>query len=171
MLKGKCRVTALDSEGGNYIGDVEEGDLWYFPSGHPHSLQGLSEEGCEFLLIFDDGHFSEDSTFLLSDWVGMLCRITSWRARLTHLQPIRPALFFPRTFSYLRRSSPMFLPPRNTFSPDPFQALSRMKLPKSLVSRSRSSNLRIRCLPRSHCDFLQVRCELRTPPILRFRPQ
>lgn len=36
----------------------------YFPSGVPHSLQGLGENGTEFLLIFDDGHFSEESTFL-----------------------------------------------------------------------------------------------------------
>ena len=26
------------------------------------------EQGCEFLLVFDDGSFSENSTFLLSDW-------------------------------------------------------------------------------------------------------
>ena len=41
--------------------------MWNFPSGIPHSIQGL-EEGCEFLLIFDDGNFSEDSTFLITDW-------------------------------------------------------------------------------------------------------
>jgi oxalate decarboxylase family bicupin protein len=46
------------------------GDLWYFPSGHPHSLQGLSPNGTEFLLVFDDGNFSEDSTFLLTDWIA-----------------------------------------------------------------------------------------------------
>lgn len=46
-------------EGGNYIGDVKKGDLWYFPAGHPHSLQGIGPGGCEFLLIFDDGNFSE----------------------------------------------------------------------------------------------------------------
>lgn len=50
--------------------DLEEGDLWYFPAGHPHSLQGLSPNGTEFLLIFDNGGFSEESTFLLSDWMG-----------------------------------------------------------------------------------------------------
>jgi quercetin dioxygenase-like cupin family protein len=50
--------------------DLEAGDLWYFPAGHPHSLQGLSPNGTEFLLIFDDGHFSEESTFLLTDWMG-----------------------------------------------------------------------------------------------------
>jgi quercetin dioxygenase-like cupin family protein len=50
--------------------DLEAGDLWYFPAGHPHSLQGLSPNGTEFLLIFDNGQFSEESTFLLTDWMG-----------------------------------------------------------------------------------------------------
>jgi len=36
----------------------------------PHSLQGLGENGTEFLLIFDDGNFSEESTFILTDWLG-----------------------------------------------------------------------------------------------------
>lgn len=70
VLDGEVRVTALDYEGGNFIADVGKGDLWYFPSGVPHSLQGLSPNGTEFLLIFDDGRFSEESTFILSDWLG-----------------------------------------------------------------------------------------------------
>ncbi|KAF2180311.1 oxalate decarboxylase family bicupin [Zopfia rhizophila CBS 207.26] len=70
VLEGKVRITALDTEGGSFVDDLEKGDLWYFPSGHPHSLQGLSPNGTEFLLIFDDGHFSEDSTFLLTDWLA-----------------------------------------------------------------------------------------------------
>jgi oxalate decarboxylase len=41
--------------------------LWYFPAGIPHSIQGL-EEGCEFLLVFDDGNFSELSTFTITNW-------------------------------------------------------------------------------------------------------
>lgn len=70
VLDGEVRVTAIDYEGGNFIDDLKKGDLWYFPSGVPHSLQGLSENGTEFLLIFDDGNFSEDSTFILSDWLA-----------------------------------------------------------------------------------------------------
>ncbi|KAF9877114.1 oxalate decarboxylase family bicupin [Colletotrichum karsti] len=70
VLDGEVRVTALDYEGGNFIADVGKGDLWYFPSGVPHSLQGLSPNGTEFLLIFDDGRFSEESTFILSDWLA-----------------------------------------------------------------------------------------------------
>jgi oxalate decarboxylase len=67
MIAGRCRITAVDAEGRNFIGDVGPGDVWNFPAGIPHSIQGL-EEGCEFLLVFDDGDFSENETFLLSDW-------------------------------------------------------------------------------------------------------
>jgi oxalate decarboxylase len=68
ILYGTARVTAVDSDGRNFVGDLGPGDIWYFPSGTPHSIQGLGPDGCEFLLVFDDGGFDEDSTFLLSDW-------------------------------------------------------------------------------------------------------
>lgn len=67
MLDGRARITAVDEEGRNFADDIDVGGLWYFPSGIPHSIQAL-EEGCEFLLVFDDGHFSENSTFLITDW-------------------------------------------------------------------------------------------------------
>jgi oxalate decarboxylase len=67
MLAGAARITAVDAQGRNFIDDVGVGDLWNFPAGIPHSIQGL-EEGCEFLLVFDDGNFSENETFLISDW-------------------------------------------------------------------------------------------------------
>ncbi len=66
MLAGRCRITAVDEQGRTFIDDVGEGDLWNFPSVIPHSLQGL-EDGCEFLLVFDNGTFSENQTFLLTD--------------------------------------------------------------------------------------------------------
>ena len=69
MIYGKARVTLLDSDGTIFIDDVSEGDLWYFPAGFPHSIQGLGPDGCEFLLVFDEGGFSEYQTFLLSDWL------------------------------------------------------------------------------------------------------
>ena len=67
MLLGRARITAVDQDGRSFVDDVGGGDLWFFPAGIPHSIQGL-EDGCEFLLVFDDGGFSEDATFLLSDW-------------------------------------------------------------------------------------------------------
>jgi oxalate decarboxylase len=69
MLEGRARITAIDAEGRGFADDVGVGDLWYFPKGIPHAIQGLAG-GCEFLLVFDDGAFSEDATFLLSDWLA-----------------------------------------------------------------------------------------------------
>jgi oxalate decarboxylase len=67
---GSCRITVLDPSGQAYVADVNEGDLWFFPAGFPHSLQGLGPDGCEFILAFDNGHASEFSTLLLTDWIA-----------------------------------------------------------------------------------------------------
>jgi len=42
IISGTCRISVLDVEGGSYIDDLAEGDLWYFPTGYPHSIQGKS---------------------------------------------------------------------------------------------------------------------------------
>jgi oxalate decarboxylase len=67
MLAGSARITVIDPQGRNYIDDVGTGNIWNFPAGIPHSIQAL-EQGCEFLLVFDDGNFSENETFLITDW-------------------------------------------------------------------------------------------------------
>src|SRR5882757_3039198 len=68
LLYGNARITAVDAQGRNFVDDVGVGDLWYFPSGIPHSIQGLEPDGVEFLLVFDDGDFDENNTFNVSDW-------------------------------------------------------------------------------------------------------
>jgi oxalate decarboxylase len=70
MLYGSARITAIDANGKSFVADVAEGDLWYFPTGIPHSIQGLAPDGAEFLLVFDDGNFSEYATVLLSEWMA-----------------------------------------------------------------------------------------------------
>lgn len=70
MLNGKARITAVDQEGRSFVSDVGEGDLWLFPPGVPHSIQGLGPDGCRFLLVFDDGNFDEFHTFLITDWLA-----------------------------------------------------------------------------------------------------
>ncbi|MBT2284558.1 oxalate decarboxylase family bicupin [Paenibacillus polymyxa] len=67
MIWGTARITSVDQNGRNFIADVGPGDLWFFPKGLPHSIQGL-EDGCEFLLVFDDGSFSDLNTLSISDW-------------------------------------------------------------------------------------------------------
>jgi oxalate decarboxylase len=64
MSYGNCRVTVMDTAGRAYVADVKEGDLWYFPVGFPHSLQGLGPDGAEFILAFDKGEQS------VTDWVA-----------------------------------------------------------------------------------------------------
>jgi oxalate decarboxylase len=70
MTRGRCRITTIDFEGRSSIEDVEEGDLWYFPAGLPHSLQGLGPNGCEFVIAFDSGKQSESNTLLITDWIA-----------------------------------------------------------------------------------------------------
>jgi len=70
MTYGNCRVTILDTMGRPQVADVKEGDLWYFPAGFPHSLQGLRPDGCEFVIAFDNGDSSEFNTLLVSDWIA-----------------------------------------------------------------------------------------------------
>lgn len=69
MTAGSARITAVDQKGRGFVEDVHEGDLWLFPGGVPHSIQGLGPDGCQFLLVFNDGNFNEFETFLLTDWL------------------------------------------------------------------------------------------------------
>ncbi|KAL5357356.1 RmlC-like cupin domain-containing protein [Aspergillus floccosus] len=66
VLNGSCRIQAVNENGETFVDDVTEGDVWFFPPGVPHSIQAL-DAGVEFLLVFDDGSFSEDNTFLASE--------------------------------------------------------------------------------------------------------
>ena len=72
MLYGTARITAIDESGKSFVADTNKNDLWFFPSGVPHSIQGLNPDGCEFMLVFDDGDFSESETVLLSDAMAHL---------------------------------------------------------------------------------------------------
>src|SRR5262249_53200314 len=49
---------------------LHAGDVWYFPRGFGHSIQGIGSEDCLFVLVFDNGYFSEFGTFSITDWVG-----------------------------------------------------------------------------------------------------
>ncbi len=69
MIQGSARITAVDGAGRAFVDDVDQGDIFSFPGGIPHSIQGL-KGGCEFLLVFDDGKFSEFDTFLITDWLN-----------------------------------------------------------------------------------------------------
>jgi oxalate decarboxylase len=100
VLYGKARVTVMNPDGTMFIGDVEEGDLWIFPAGFPHSIQGLGPDGTEFLLVFNQGAFSEDGTMLLSEWIAhtppeILAKNTGLDASIFANAPAAPLYIFP----------------------------------------------------------------------------
>ncbi|WFU91409.1 cupin domain-containing protein (plasmid) [Rhizobium sp. CC1099] len=69
ILQGTARLTVVDPEGNLSIDDLVPGDVWLVPAGVPHSIQGM-EEGTEFLLVFDDGNFSENETLLITEYMA-----------------------------------------------------------------------------------------------------
>ncbi|CAH1658727.1 MULTISPECIES: cupin domain-containing protein [unclassified Chelatococcus] len=70
VISGNCRTTLLNPDGGAEIDTFGPGDVWYFPRGWGHSIQGIGPDECHFILIFDNGDFSEDHTFSITDWLS-----------------------------------------------------------------------------------------------------
>src|SRR4051812_36105242 len=68
--KGRVRTTVISPLSYTETNDFEPGDVWYFPRGHGHMLECLGDEPCHFVLIFDNGYFSEFGTFSITDWIG-----------------------------------------------------------------------------------------------------
>jgi len=73
ITAGKARLTVVDAARNLEVDDLEPGDMWLVPPGLPHSIQGL-EEGTEFVLVFDDGNFSENQTLLITELLAHLPR-------------------------------------------------------------------------------------------------
>jgi len=70
VLKGRVGTTAINPAGQTETNDFESGDIWYLPRGHAHILECLGNEPTHFILIFDNGYFSEFGTFSITDWIG-----------------------------------------------------------------------------------------------------
>jgi oxalate decarboxylase len=70
VVSGRVRTTVFDPQGRAEANDFDPGDIWYFPRGHGHMLECLGDAPCHFVLIFDNGYFSEFGTFSISDWIG-----------------------------------------------------------------------------------------------------
>ncbi len=51
-------MSAVDEFGRYQVEKLGYGDIWYFPKGAAHTVQGLDEEN-EYLLVFDDADFDK----------------------------------------------------------------------------------------------------------------
>lgn len=70
LYKGSLAISAVDEQGRNQYEVINEGDIWYFPKGMAHTVQGVGDEN-EFLLTFDDGDFTATgTTFNVADWIN-----------------------------------------------------------------------------------------------------
>jgi oxalate decarboxylase len=70
VIEGRVRTTVIDPRGDAETNDFGPGDVWFFPRGHGHMLECLGNKPCHFILIFDNGYFSEFGTFSITDWLG-----------------------------------------------------------------------------------------------------
>jgi len=70
VISGNARTTIIHPDGKSYIDNFGPGDVWYFPKGYGHSIQATGDTECHFILIFDNGNFSEDHTFSVTDFIA-----------------------------------------------------------------------------------------------------
>lgn len=70
VVSGTVRTTIIHPDGSSYVDNFEPGDVWYFPRGYGHSIQATGTTECHFILIFDNGNFSEDHTFSITDFIA-----------------------------------------------------------------------------------------------------
>ncbi|EHQ24888.1 cupin domain-containing protein [Mucilaginibacter paludis] len=70
VITGNARTTIIHPDGSAFIDNFGPGDVWYFPRGYGHSIQATGDKECHFILIFDNGNFSEDHTFSITDFIA-----------------------------------------------------------------------------------------------------
>ena len=70
VISGTVRTTIIHPDGTAYVDNFSPGDVWYFPKGYGHSIQATGDSECHFILIFDNGNFSEDHTFSITDFIA-----------------------------------------------------------------------------------------------------
>jgi quercetin dioxygenase-like cupin family protein len=58
VYSGSVQISAVDEFGRYQVENLNYGDIWYFPKGAAHTIQGLDEEN-EYLLVFDDADFDK----------------------------------------------------------------------------------------------------------------
>jgi oxalate decarboxylase len=109
--EGRVRTTVIDAYGHAETNDFEPGDIWYFPRGHGHMLECLGDKPSHFVLIFDNGYFSEFGTFSITDWIGH-----APRALLAKNFGVPESTFdkFPKTEVYFARGA---IPPERQTIP------------------------------------------------------
>ncbi|KXH32171.1 oxalate decarboxylase [Colletotrichum simmondsii] len=70
VYSGSIIIGAVGEDGKSQVEQLNYGDIWYFPKGAAHYVQGVAEES-EFLLAFDEADFDKiGTTFNIVDWLA-----------------------------------------------------------------------------------------------------
>ncbi|KAF4784951.1 oxalate decarboxylase [Colletotrichum scovillei] len=70
VYSGSIIIGAVGEDGRSQVEQLNYGDIWYFPKGAAHYVQGVAEES-EFLLAFDEADFDKiGTTFNIVDWLA-----------------------------------------------------------------------------------------------------
>ncbi|KAM0342631.1 hypothetical protein ACHAPU_009361 [Fusarium lateritium] len=70
VYNGSVLISAVDEHGRYQEEVLNYGDIWYFPKGAAHTVQGLADEN-EYLLVFDEADFDKiGTTFMVDDWIN-----------------------------------------------------------------------------------------------------
>lgn len=70
VISGQTRITLTSPDGKTEVADVNEGGIWYFPKGWGHSIQNVGTKPTQFVLVLNNGNFTEQSTFSVTDWIS-----------------------------------------------------------------------------------------------------
>lgn len=71
VIDGQCQTMVIDPTGQSEVNNFGPGDIWFFPKGHGHSIHTIGDKPCHFILSFNNGGFSENGTFSITDWVSL----------------------------------------------------------------------------------------------------
>ncbi len=137
VISGNCRVTIYAPSGQGETVDFGPGDVWYFPRGHGHSIQGLGPGECHFILVFDNGYFSEFATFSFSDWLAHTPKEVL--AKNLHV-PVAMFANFPKKEVYFARGS---VPPRPAKLSAAVESLHRYRLEAQTPRKFAGGDMRL----------------------------
>lgn len=131
VIAGQCQTNVLDPSGQTEINNYKPGDLWLFPKGHGHSIQTIGDQPCHFILVFDNGAFSEHGTFSITDWVNV-----TPKEMLAKNFGITPAMFdaFPKGETYIQ-SGPVIPISEAKDSPWPKESTHKFSLVRDVRAR------------------------------------
>jgi oxalate decarboxylase len=77
VYAGSVLISAVNEKGQFQVEKLGYGDIWYFPKGSAHTIQGLEDQN-EYLLVFDEADF---------DKAGSVVILFTYSSLLTNLEP------------------------------------------------------------------------------------